>query len=253
MTASRSSRSRHRAHAAAAIASLALAVAAIAGLSACSAGQITQTASQVAAVPGGEASGGPGGTIQLRNVVIAYNDIKGYPAGGSAPLVVRIFNSGTTAIRLVGVRAGGVAEGVRLVGGKPSAVPSTAPATSQSGAATSSATPTATATATGTPTPPASPSTGASPSVSATATGTPGPAGEGTFSIEIPAASYVLLVPGSGPYLQLTGLTRPLSAGAVVPLVFAFADGTTIAVNVPFGQPTQAVPRGTAEHNEDVG
>jgi copper(I)-binding protein len=232
VTASRSSHARRGRPAA--LAALTIAVIATASVSACSAGQVTQTANQVAAVPGVNVDGGPvtaqfeNGTIGLRDVQILYNDVAGYPAGGSAPLVVRIFNNGEKAIRLVGVAAGPAAESVRLVGGTP-APTTTAPE------------PTAT------DTPSAEPPGSAAPSDAPTAA--PAPAGVSEFSIAIPAGSYVLLVPGSGPYLQLTGLSQPLSAGYNVPMIFRF-DVAAINVTVPVGIPLESVPRASAEHVE---
>lgn len=210
----------------------AVAVISIAGASACGTGQITQTGDQVAAVPGANIDGGPDGTIGLRDLVIAFN-AEGYPAGGTAPLVVRIFNSGTTPITLTGATADEAAESVRLVGGAPTAT--AAPAT-----------PTATPTAEAEPTGTAS----AAPTATATPEAPAPPAGQGTFSIEIPVASYVLLVPGEGPYLQLTGLKKALEPGYVVPMRFLFEGGIEIAVRVPYGLPLTAGPRAEPE---DIG
>ncbi len=126
-------------------------------LAGCSAGQITQTSGQVSAVPGANVTAG---AIALRNLLVQYNGIGGYPAGGDAPLVVRIFNDGATPVKLVGVRAD-EATVVTLVGvptpqGSPAPVSpspaaspseSAAPSPSPSGEPAASATPSATASA----------------------------------------------------------------------------------------------------------
>ncbi len=136
--------------------------------------------------------------------------------------MVRIFNSGPTPIKLVGASADEAAESVRLVGGTPTATAAPAsPATTATGSP--SAEPSGTASAS------------AGPTASASAAPPAPPAGQATFSIEIPVDSYVLLVPGQGPYLQLTGLTAALEPGYVVPMRFTFEGGTVIDLRVPFG------------------
>jgi len=52
----------------------------------------------------------------------------------------------------------------------------------------------------------------------------------------------VLLVPGQGQYLQLTGLTKALSAGMSAKVVFTFDDGTKVEADIPFA-PAPTVPR----------
>src|SRR4051812_23285914 len=102
------SRPRHRAVRAAAVSALLLSVPAL-GLAACSAGQVTQTNTQVSAVPGvnadvGQAlNGGP--ALALRNVMLAYADPAGFPAGGNAPMIVRLFNETAAPLKLTGVEA----------------------------------------------------------------------------------------------------------------------------------------------------
>jgi copper(I)-binding protein len=221
-------------------------VAAFAAVAACSAGQITQTATQVGAVPGANVNAGPNGEIGLRDLLVLYNDSAGYPAGGTAPLVVRIFNDGQTTIRLIGVTAGNAAAGVALVGGQPTATPTPtappSPAAPASPTAAAGTSPTPAATPPATATPAATPTPGATPP----ATGAP-PAAPAAPRIEIPAGSYVLLVPGQGPYLQLVGLTGALTPGMSVPVTFTFEGIAPVTVTVPFGLPASAGPRSTPE------
>ncbi|NUT37709.1 MAG: hypothetical protein HOV79_32085, partial [Hamadaea sp.] len=77
---------------------LAAAAAATAALGACSAGQISETAYMVPAVPGVNqsfsvttANGTSGGSVSIRDMTLAF-DAHGYKAGGSAPLQLGIFN-----------------------------------------------------------------------------------------------------------------------------------------------------------------
>ncbi len=217
MTASRSSRRSARFVAASA---LLAGAAALTLVSACSAGQLAQTSEMVPAVPGVNANAGPNGEIALRDLLIAYNGPQGYPQGGDAPLVVRIFNDLPTPVKLVRVTADDAARAVVLVGGAPVVT----------------ATPAA-------PTAPATPS-GASPSPSPAAAA-PTPIAQ-ALSVEIASSSYQLLVPGQGEYLVLRGLTRPLGPGSSVLVTFTFDDGSSVRVNVPFGVPMEAVPRASA-------
>lgn len=202
-------------------------IAGLAVLSACSAGKITQTSTQVAAVPGGSADLG---AIGLRDLTVAYNGIQGYPKGGDAPLVVRIFNSGTTPVTLTQATTD-KADQIVPVGGGPTQAPTTTPPTSAS------------ASPSGRPTGSNSPSPSASPSPTASS-----PSGPAKLSIVIPASGYVLLVPGQGQYLVLRGLKEPLSPGYVTTIVFTFDNGATATVGVPFGLPTEAGPRASPDH-----
>jgi hypothetical protein len=226
--ASRSSRRSARVAASALFAGFAV----LTAVSACSAGLIAQTANDVPAVPGANLTiGDPasGNTIQLADMRIAYNGPQGYPAGGSAPLLIRIFNNGPTTVKLVKVTAGNAAGTVILVGNAvatppvaPTRTPTAKPSGTPSGAPSGSATPTPTAT----------------PTVA-------NPGGQETFSIDILPSSYALLVPGQGAYLQLSGLSAALIPGQSVPLTFTFSDGRSGEMAVPVGVPEKAQPRVT--------
>jgi copper(I)-binding protein len=213
-------------------AALFLAAAAVAAVSACSSGLITQTSNQVAAVPGANAYAGPNGEVALLGVMIAYNGPEGYPIGGNAPLIVRIFNNGQTAVKLVGASAAGAAR-VDIV--------------------TDNASPPAEQTPdpTGSPDPSVDPtaSPGADPSATSGAE-PPAPAGGGDIDVEVPASSYKLLVPGTGAYLQLTDLTAALTPGATVRVTFELEIGTekaSVEMTVPVAPPETAVPRASAD------
>ncbi|MGH3919684.1 MAG: copper chaperone PCu(A)C [Pseudonocardiaceae bacterium] len=76
--------------------------AAAVALAGCGAGQITQTDSQVAAVPGAY---GDVGSIALRNVLIHYPPSPNgtYPVGSNVPVLLTIANLGTSADELISV------------------------------------------------------------------------------------------------------------------------------------------------------
>jgi copper(I)-binding protein len=201
-------------------------------LGACSSGQITQTATQVPAVPGANFDAGP---IALRNLVIAYNGPQGYAAGSDAPLVVRIFNNGQDAVTLTGVTSDKAAS-VALTG-----TPSVLTATATPTAAATTAQPTATAEATGTGTATAEPTGTATAQPTATAAAPSVP-----LSIAIPPQAYVLLVPGEGGNLVLHNLTTAIAPGESAAVTFTFSNHSTALVQVPLAPPVGIVPRGTS-------
>jgi copper(I)-binding protein len=204
-------------------------------LAGCSAGQVTQTARQVAAVAGANITVG---TIALRDLMIEYNGPEGYRAGEDAPLVVRIFNDGVAPLTLTGVTSE-VAESVTVVGG-PGATVSPLPTAT----ATGSPSPAASPSPAESPSPGGSPSPGESPSPAASPTPAPAPV-QTPVAIQIPPQSYVLLVPGQGRYLQLNRLKEALVPGASAAVTFTFDNGTSVPVRVPLAPPSTEVPRGT--------
>ena len=215
-------------------------------LTACSAGQNTQTSSHVAAIAGVNVNLGPDGAIALRDLHIAYDSSEGYPQGGSAPLVVRIFNEGAEPAVLVGVSSAD-ATSVSLVGGTPEATPTPTPVPSAPATPTptAEATPPATPAATPPVTPPATPEV--TPVAPPTPAATPTPSGQTSFRIEVPAGSYVLLVAGQGPHLELNGLTQALAPGSSVSVTFTFEGLPPATITVPYGLPAEPAPRGSAD------
>ena len=205
------------------------AVGAFAATTACSSGMVTQTSRQVAAVPGPNADPtfGERGRVALRNVMIAYNGPEGYPAGGNAPLVVRVFNTGMTKVTLVSATTDAAAR-IEKVTDNP-APPVEEPSPSASASAS------------------ASPSASASASAEATP---PPPPAAGDLTDEIAPSAFALLVPGTGAYLQLADLRTALTPGSSIKVTFQFrSDSGTHAVTmvVPFGTPDTAIPRASAD------
>jgi hypothetical protein len=234
VTASRTSRHRARI----AIVSLVAGACAALAVAGCSAGQLTQTANQKPAVPGANVNAG---TIALRNLLVQYNGIDGYPAGGDAPLEIRIFNDGVQPVTLIGVTSDKAAA-ITLVGGPPVASPevtTTPSATSPSPAASPPASPTGSPQASPSPAATASPSESPSPSPAA-------PPVASSLAIRIPPQSYVALIPGEGSHLRLTGLTEAVTPGDWVTVTFRFDNGVSVPVQIPLVAPPEVVvPRGT--------
>jgi copper(I)-binding protein len=213
-----------------------VAAAALAAVSACSSGLITQTSNQVAAVPGANAYAGPNGEVALLGVMIAYSGPQGYPIGSNAPLIVRIFNNGRTAVRLVGASAAGAARVEKVTD-------NAAPPAQQ--------TPEPTASAEASADPSASPSADSSGSPAPSAEPTQPPAtGGASLDVQVPPSEYKLLVPGTGAYLQLTDLTAALTPGATVRVTFELEIGTekaTVEMVVPVAPPETPVQRASAD------
>lgn len=174
-------------------------------LSGCSAGQITQTDTQVAAVPGVGAQSADG-QIALREGVVAYADA--YKAGSTVPIEVRLFNNAKQSVKLTGVTAGSAGT-VVLVGGPSAAAPSSAAASKPSSA---------------------SPSAPASPAA-------PAPVGSSKIGVEIPVGGFVSLSQSTKTYLAVEKLTgEELRAGMAlsdVTFTFTYADGSTTTITVP--------------------
>ncbi|MEV0651223.1 hypothetical protein AB0I28_38815 [Phytomonospora sp. NPDC050363] len=198
---------------------LTAAAALVIGVSACSAGQVTQTADTVAAVPGANLTVGE--NIMMNDVMVAWTGPQGYPTGGNAPLILRIFNNGPEAVVLEGVSVAPGdddspgAAGVRLV-------TDSAPAPSDSG------------------------------SPSGDASGAPAPApGSSAINVTILPNDMQQLVQGEGPYLEITGLTGKFSPGESLLMTFTFTGMEPLTAEIPMGLPMEPVERSHAEFPEE--
>lgn len=210
------------------------AAAAALALTGCSAGMNSQTADQVAAVPGFSLTvpGPDGGSVALRDAMLAYAGPKGYAQGATAPLQLRIFNDTEQPITLDKFESNDAAS-VKLASAadlKPSPSPaaeSPSPAASKSPKATGSPSPGAETS----PEPAASPSPAAAPPAKLT----------------IPPAGYLELTPGSGQFLALTGLKKPVANGEGVHLKLTFSNGVVLETLprtvVPVAPPLSPQPR----------
>ncbi|OXM70592.1 hypothetical protein [Amycolatopsis vastitatis] len=213
----------------------ALALGAALVLAGCGAGQITQTATQQAAVNGTHAQVK---NIALRDAAVQYpTSGPGYPAGATPALTLTIVNLGAQDDSLVSVTTEGggqatiagskdVVAAHSLVIGPDDAVESTnevqttspsAP-TSSSGAPTSPSTPTGTSSGTNTPGSLTATSTSEVPSSGAAATPTaPEKVGQGTVT--------------------LAALKQPLWPGQVIKVTFVFKNAGPVTVELPVAAP----------------
>jgi copper(I)-binding protein len=190
-------------------------------LTGCGAGQLTQTAKQVAAVNGASATVGG---IAIRDAQFAYPASKParYEAGAAVPLLVTIANSGLEADELVSVEGdlgAATITGSKTILGGFALVATTTPAPA-TGAATSAAA--------GTTTPdahaPATPTT-AAPALTTTAV----PAGA-------PKPGEIQIV-----FPKISG---PVVPGKTVKLRFVFAKAGAVDVAVPLANPEEAPSAG---------
>jgi hypothetical protein len=211
----------------------------LAAVTACSAGQITQTDTQVASVPGSNINS-VDGNIALRNGVVAY--APRYKPNTEIPLELRFFNSSEQAAKLTGATATDGTGSVRLLGGPaPTPPPVVVPP-----AAPTSATPSGTRSPAGTVPPSTTPTEPSSPP----APPSPTQDGSSTFSIDVPRDGYQIVEKGgAGGYLALVGRSGELVAGNTVGVTFTFsyADGstTTLKADLPVGIPLTAPARST--------
>lgn len=197
---------------------LAAVAAATAALGACSAGQISETAYMVTAVPGvnqrfyvNAPDGTTVGSVSIRDMVVAF-DAHGYKAGGDAPLQLSIFNDTETELKVtIGVDPAAAAS-VTLGSGAPAGHTEESPAAAPSGSAS------------------------AEPAASPTAAT---PAG-GPAVITIPSGRFATLSSEAGRQLMVHGLKEELGPGGVLDGVtfdFQFGSGLTMIASPAAPQP----------------
>ncbi len=206
------------------------AAAAALALTGCSAGMNSQTADQVAAVPGFSwtVPGPNGGNVALRDAMVAYAGPTGYAQGATAPLQLRLFNDTEQPITLDKFESNDAA-GVKLASAadlKPSPSPA---AQSPSPSVTTSPK------AAGSP----SPKVSASPEPDAS----PSPATAAPAKLTIPVGGYLELTPASGQFLALTGLKQPVVNGEGVHLKLTFSNG--VVIETPPGTVVPIAPPAT--------
>ena len=197
--------------------SAALGLGAVVALAGCSAGQVTETDTQVAAVPGG--SGDVNG-IGVRNATLVFPTGQGrYGPGSSAPLQAVLINSGAQDDKLVQVTSS-FANSVQV--GQTTELPSnsslhTDGAPSQSGQT----------------------SQGAQPSQSGQPSQQQAPS-QGSATDERQVS------------ITLNGLTQQITPGVTVPVTFVFAKAGPVTVQVPIGEDSSPRPEhgsGGASHH----
>ena len=229
-----------------------VATVAAAALAGCSAGQVAETALKRPSNMGVNAESSDK-AVAIRNAAVVYNGTEGYPAGGSAPLELGLYNNTTSEITvrissrpLEGAVANqGVvsARMVGLVGGTPSAPSTALPEPSGSRPAASPDTdtpdnlPDPSAQPSALPLPSPAPETAAQP-----ARLTLGPLGSASF------------LPGDEQSLQVFGLSDKLVPGGSVNLVFEFSNGAEpLVVQAPMGIPLSPASRGPVRPEASIG
>jgi copper(I)-binding protein len=232
-------------------------------LAGCGAGQVAQTAEQVAAVTGANANVGQ---IAVRDVSIVFPEDAEegeradlYPAGGTAPLQMSIVNFGSAPDRLVSASSPAAAS-VQINGA--SEIPAgqnvvvEGEAAEAAGAGAPAPTPTGGPVAPGAITTPAAPGAATPtpisglPSRTAAPTGEPSPqadqptttpepreggfdpAGPGEGTIEDPSAT------DQGTRIALTGLREDIRAGLTYPVVLRFERAGELRIEVPVANST---------------
>jgi len=193
------------------------AMAAVIALSGCSAGQVAETALLKSPISGLNAQS-PDGALFIRNLQVAYNDPTGYPANGTAPLQVALFNQTEQPITVTITSrpqtnvVAGVVSAIQVGVGAPA------------------------------------PSSGATPEASA-APSTPAlqPA-----KFTIPALGSQTFNPEGGPTtLQAQGLSNVLRPGYSLSLTFQVENGPAFDALAPFAIPTSPASRAPGIENEN--
>jgi hypothetical protein len=224
---------------------------AVIALSGCSAGQIAETANLKAPVAG-VSTASPDGSLLIRNLQVVYDSTDGYPANGSAPIEVSLFNQTQSPITVtisskpVQDQTAGLvsAQQVGLVGDASAASPSAAPEPSGSRQA-----PTPISTVTDQVEPPS-----ADASASATAAATPAAtAAAQPAKITIPALSSAVFLPGGKSSLQAIGLSDKLAAGSALSLIFQVSTSAQpLTLIAPLGVPLSPVSRAPGIEGENA-
>jgi hypothetical protein len=236
---------------------------ATAALAGCSAGQISETASIVSAVPGGATSvsvptqDNPNGALLIKNVTVDYNDINGYAVGATAPLSMWMINQSTETITVTAGDAQLVdptkaskltllgsmnlssgTQDIQAVPGVAGSVPSSSvgPAAAPSEAPSTANEP--------------SGATSVGPSESVAPSTTAAPTAPAAASVTIQPGTMVVLSTSAGAgvqHLEVPGLRQALVPGNTVQLTFNVTkDGTPLQstqVVAPVAPPTAPAPR----------
>jgi hypothetical protein len=223
------------------------AVAVAMALAGCSAGQVAETAIIRPPISGLNTQSADG-KLLIRNLQVLYTGPAGYPAGGTAPLQVSLFNQTEQPMTVVirsappasdGVQPGNVsAQQITITGGSAAVSPSANPEPTPGDERSPQADPSATEVIDPSGLPSAPPTPGASlvPS-SADAAGAPA-------QFTIPALSSVSFQPNSPGKLLAVGLSDQLNPGRSLSLVLERGDGVApMSLLAPMEVPLSPVPR----------
>lgn len=232
----------------------AAAVAALA-LAGCSAGQTAETSLLQTPVSGLNTAS-PDGGLLIRNLQVVYKDPAGYPANGSAPLEVSLFNQTRSPITVTitseaqqTVTAGIVsAQQIGLTG--PAPTPSSSMASEPPGGGNTTPSSPPSVGTSGQVSPPSSGPSSAQPTGSATP---PPAAALSPAKVTIPALGSVSFLPGDQSSLVASGLTGPLAPGNSLALTIqSSTSATPMNVLAPVSIPLSPASRAPGVPGETV-
>jgi hypothetical protein len=227
---------------------------AVIALAGCSAGQTAETSILQTPISGLNTAS-PDGGLLVRNLQVIYNNTMGYPANGSAPLEVSLFNQTQSPITVTitskpqqTVTQGIVsAMQVGISGPAPTPTSSIAPGPTGGGNTSPSSPPSAGTS--GEVSPPAS-----APSAlpTDTASATPAAPSLSPAKLTIAALGSVTFLPGNDTSLIASGLSDKLAPGNSLALtITSSTSGTPIDVLAPVSTPLSPASRGTGIPDEN--
>ncbi|WP_229067800.1 hypothetical protein [Actinoplanes sp. DH11] len=254
---------------------------AVLALTGCSAGQVAETAildTPIAGVDSQTASG----SVYIRNLQVEYPGVKGYPAGGNAPLELSLYNQTNSEITVSissrpteqaevvsASQVGLVSGGPRNTSpGEPSASSDAGHASPDAGHASASAghasasaghaseeepsAPVSEAPSAPASEAPSAASSGA-PSAPASAAASAAPVQVKPAQIKLGAQGSALFRPSDAAQLQVIGLSDALPTGTSVNLVLEFSDGSpALELQAPVANPLTPGPREPGGHIEEA-
>jgi len=197
------------------------AIAAVIALSGCSAGQVAETAMLKSPISGLNTQS-PDGTLLIRNLQVAYDGPTGYPANGTAPLQLSLYNQTEQPMTVTITSGPQTGAGPMVVSATQIGVGALAPSAEASPAVGASASP-------ATSTPALQPAKFTIPAL-----------GSQTFNPE-----------GGATTLQAQGLSGALKPGYSLALTFQTDNGATIDALAPFAIPTSPASRAPGIENEN--
>ncbi|MGX6603630.1 hypothetical protein ACWKSP_16020 [Micromonosporaceae bacterium Da 78-11] len=206
---------------------------AVIALGGCSAGQVAETANLKAPISGLNTAS-PDGSLLIRNLQVVYNNPEGYPASGSAPIEVSLFNQTQSPITVTISSKPATTESKGLVSAKQVGVVGATP----TGSAAASSEPAALPSASG--------------SASASASAAPAAPAAQPAKFTIAPLSTETFLPGDAQSLQAIGLSDELRSGGSLSLVFEVSTSAQpLTVVAPFAIPMSAASREAADEHEN--
>ena len=187
------------------------AMAAVIALAGCSAGQVAETAELKSPISGLNTAS-PNGQLLIRNLEVVYNDPTGYPANGTAPLKVSLFNQTEQPITVEITSRPQQTVVAGVVSAMQVGVGALAPSAS-------------------------------APAPDASAAAEPSAPALQPAKFTIPALGSQTFLPGGGPTLQAVGLSNALKPGYSLSLTVQVQGDQPIDVLAPFAIPASPASR----------